>query len=113
MQLSICIPTYNRHNELQNCLESIYQSYLKFKKIKFEICISDNSENNKNKLIVRLFRKKFKKKVQVKYNKFEVNKGDVIPVPDGAFHRVFNESDELLEFAAVFNGERHTEDKVK
>ena len=43
----------------------------------------------------------------------KVNKGDVIPVPDGAFHRVFNESDELLEFAAVFNGERHTEDKVK
>ena len=38
---------------------------------------------------------------------------DVIPVSDGAFHRVFNESDELLEFAAVFNGERHTEDKVK
>ena len=44
--------------------------------------------------------------------KFEVNKGDVIPVPDD-IHRVFNESDELLEFAAVFNGERHTEDKVK
>ena len=51
--------------------------------------------------------------VQINDHKFEVNKGDVIPVPDGAFHRVFNESDELLEFAAVFNGERHTEDKVK
>ena len=51
--------------------------------------------------------------MQINDHKFEVNKGDVIPVPDGAFHRVFNESDELLEFAAVFNGERHTEDKVK
>ena len=51
--------------------------------------------------------------MQINDHKFEVNKGYVIPVPDGAFHRVFNESDELLEFAAVFNGERHTEDKVK
>ena len=51
--------------------------------------------------------------MQINDHKFEVNKGDVIPVPDVTFHRVFNESDELLEFAAVFNGERHTEDKVK
>ena len=36
--------------------------------------------------------------------------GDVIPVPDGAY-RVFNESTEILEFAAIFNGERHTEEK--
>ncbi len=78
MQLSICIPTYNRHNELKNCLESIYQSYLKFKKIKFEICISDNSENNKNKLVISFFRKKFKKKIKIKYNKFKNNKGVTI-----------------------------------
>ena len=49
--------------------------------------------------------------MQIDDSKFEVNQGDVIPVPDGAFHRVFNESGEILEFAAIFNGERHTEDK--
>ncbi len=49
--------------------------------------------------------------MQIDDAKFEVKQGDVIPVPDGAFHRVFNESNEILEFAAIFNGERHTEDK--
>ena len=48
--------------------------------------------------------------MQIDETKFEVKQGDVIPVPDGAFHRVFNESNEILEFAAIFNGERHTED---
>ena len=47
--------------------------------------------------------------MQIDDIKFNVKQGDVIPVPDGAFHRVFNESEEILEFAAVFNGERHTE----
>ena len=49
--------------------------------------------------------------MQIDDSKFKVQQGDVIPVPDGAFHRVFNESNEILEFAAIFNGERHTEDK--
>ena len=48
MSLSICIPTYNRFNELNNCLNSIYLAYSKFNKIKLEICISDNSDTNDN-----------------------------------------------------------------
>jgi mannose-6-phosphate isomerase-like protein (cupin superfamily) len=51
--------------------------------------------------------------MQIDDTKFNVKQGDVIPVPDGAFHRVFNESEEILEFAAVFNGERHTETQPK
>ena len=51
--------------------------------------------------------------MQIDDAKFEVKQGDVIPVPDGAFHRVFNDENEILEFAAIFNGERHTEDKPK
>ena len=43
--------------------------------------------------------------MQIDDSKFKVKQGDVIPVPDGAFHRVFNESSEILEFAAIFNGE--------
>ena len=51
--------------------------------------------------------------MQIDDTKFNVKQGDVIPVPDGAFHRVFNESEDILEFAAVFNGERHTETQPK
>ena len=42
--------------------------------------------------------------MQIDDSKFEVKQGDVI-CSDGAFHRVFNDSNEILEFAAIFNGE--------
>ena len=45
-------------------------------------------------------------KMQVDNKEYVVSQGDVIPVEDGAFHRVFNESDKHLEFAAIFNGRR-------
>ena len=43
--------------------------------------------------------------MQIDDAKFEVKQGDVIPVPDGAFHRVFNESNEILELL-LFSMER-------
>lgn len=33
---------------------------------------------------------------------FPVSAGDVVLIPDGAFHKVFNESEEDLEFVCVF-----------
>jgi glycosyltransferase involved in cell wall biosynthesis len=75
LKLGICIPTYNRSFELENCLYSIYNSYSKFKKLKFEICISDNGSGRKNLKTIKIFRKKFKNKVQIKYFKFKNNKG--------------------------------------
>ena len=44
-KLSICIPTYNRPDELINCLNSIYIAHKNFNKFNFEICISDNGSN--------------------------------------------------------------------
>ena len=37
---------------------------------------------------------------------FEVNKGDVVLIPDGAFHKVQNPTDIGLYFVCVFDGER-------
>ena len=37
---------------------------------------------------------------------FEVNEGDVVLIPDGAFHKVHNTSDIGLYFVCVFDGER-------
>ena len=45
-------------------------------------------------------------KMQIDKKEYVVTPGDVIPVGDGSFHRVFNESDQHLEFAAIFNGLR-------
>ena len=38
---------------------------------------------------------------------FEVNEGDVVLIPDGAFHKVSNTGHLGLYFVCVFNGERY------
>ena len=38
--------------------------------------------------------------------RFRVNAGDIILIPDGAFHRVINDGDMNMVFNCVFNGQR-------
>lgn len=38
---------------------------------------------------------------------FTVKRGDVVLIPDGAFHRVINDGDMNLIFNCVFNGKRN------
>ena len=45
--------------------------------------------------------------MEVDNEKFNVKPGDVILIPDGAFHRVYNESTEHLYFVCVFDGKRN------
>lgn len=40
------------------------------------------------------------------YAEFPVTTGDVVLIPDGAFHKVINNSDEQLYFICVFDGKR-------
>jgi mannose-6-phosphate isomerase-like protein (cupin superfamily) len=44
--------------------------------------------------------------IQIDDDFFEANVGDMFAIPDGAFHKVFNESDSLLKFTAIFDGTR-------
>ena len=78
MNIGICIPTYNRFDELKNCLNSIYIAYLRFSKIRLEICISDNSESNRNLKTINFYKKKFQNRVSIKYQRFKSNKGVAI-----------------------------------
>jgi oxalate decarboxylase/phosphoglucose isomerase-like protein (cupin superfamily) len=39
--------------------------------------------------------------------KFRVNAGDIILIPDGAFHRVINDGEQNLVFNCVFDGKRN------
>ncbi len=39
-------------------------------------------------------------------NEFEVKAGDVVLIPDGAFHRVINDTAEPFYFVCVFDGKR-------
>lgn len=38
---------------------------------------------------------------------FEVRAGDVVLIPDGAFHRVHNPTKNMLRFVCVFDGKRN------
>lgn len=70
MFLSICIPTFNRINCLNNCLNSIYISKKNFNH-KFEVCISDNcSTENVEKIIDH-----YKDKINIKFKKNKTNIG--------------------------------------
>ena len=39
-------------------------------------------------------------------NKYSVSTGDIVLIPDGAFHKVWNEGEDDLIFTCVFNGRR-------
>ena len=70
MDLSICIPTYNRPNQLPNCLNSIYLAK-KNCNLEFEVCVSDNGSNYNVKEIVN----KYKKKLNINLNVNKKNLG--------------------------------------
>lgn len=70
MLLSICIPNYNRSDNLNNILNSIVIAK-KVKKIQFEVCISDNGSKHNVKKIIN----NYKKKLKIKFHRFSKNKG--------------------------------------
>lgn len=70
MDLSICIPTYNRPNQLPNCLNSIYLAK-KNCNLEFEVCVSDNGSDYNAKKIIN----KYKKKLNIKLNINKKNLG--------------------------------------
>ena len=41
------------------------------------------------------------------YKSFSVEAGDIVLIPDGAFHQVINNSSEELYFVCVFDGNRN------
>ena len=53
--LSLCIPTYNRLDILQNTIESIYSDLKNINLDDFEVVISDNEPNRSSKEIVNKF----------------------------------------------------------
>ena len=71
MILSICIPSYNRLDCLENCLNSILISSRNASSFEFEICISDNCSDIDPKEIIN----KFKASLNIKYNRNSKNLG--------------------------------------
>ena len=69
MFFSICIPTYNRAEYLNQCLASLRNLGAMNKNI--EICISDNGSEDDTNLIVE----KWKSELNIVYHRFDKNQG--------------------------------------
>ena len=46
-------------------------------------------------------------RMEVDDKSFSVSADDVVLIPDGSFHRVYNETAEPLYFVCVFDGKRN------
>ena len=71
MIFSICIPTFNREQHLNNCLNSILIASKNVKDFEFEVCVSDNNSNYNIEGIIQ----KYKSSINIKFNKNEKNLG--------------------------------------
>jgi len=98
MILSICIPTYNRVNQLDNCLNSILVSKKNVDNFNFEVCISDNNSEEDTESII----KKYTNELTIKYNRNEKNYGfaingiKTISMAEGEFSWMIGNDDLIL-----------------
>ena len=103
MKLSICIPTYNRPNQLPNCLHSIYLAKKKTN-LDFEVCVSDNGSNYDIKKIVDAYKQKLNIRLHIheKNQGYQPNLQKAISISKGEFVWAIGDDDLLtldsLEF---------------
>ena len=98
MILSICIPTYNRINQLDNCLNSILISKKNVDNFNFEICISDNNSDENTEEIIR----KYDRELKIKFNRnkknlgFAINAIKTVSMAQGEFSWMIGNDDLIL-----------------
>ena len=95
--ISICIPTFNRARNLENCLQSITESGKGFNE-KFEVCVSNNASNDETDDVV----KRAMLNLNINYHKNERNLGipknfvKVVSIASGEFIWLIGDDDLLL-----------------
>ena len=98
MILSICIPTFNRENNLNNCLNSILISSKNVKDFQFEVCISDNNSNYDVEKVIS----KYNQSLNIKFNKnkknlgFSLNAIQSVKIASGKFAWLIGNDDLVL-----------------
>tara|TARA_Y100000385_G_scaffold284496_1_gene342579 strand:- start:163 stop:1158 length:996 start_codon:yes stop_codon:yes gene_type:complete len=109
IQLSFCIPTYNRVGKLENAVKSIINSIEKSQKnlfVNFEIVISDNcSTDNTEEVVSKMIKTFGSENIIIKYFRNEINVGaskNFINLPklaSGEYIWFFSDDDYMLETA--------------
>lgn len=97
MQISICIPTYNRAKHLANCLNSIIVCGSR-SEYKFQVCVSDNNSTDGTEDVVR----QAQSVLDIKYHRNPSNVGiprnfiNVVSMADGDFIWLIGDDDLLM-----------------
>ena len=100
MRISICTPTYNRADHLNNCLHSIISNKSR-SAIDFEVCVSDNCSTDDTEKVVR----RAQQSIDIKYNKNTKNLGvsrnflNVVRMAQGEFVWLLGDDDLLMPYA--------------
>ncbi len=100
MQVSICIPTFNRAGHLKNCLNSIALCERPLG-IDFEVCISDNCSTDSTEAVVQHAQSTISS-VSIKYHKNLENLGiprnflKVVSMAEGEFSWLIGDDDLLM-----------------
>ncbi len=98
MILSICIPTFNRIDQLDNCLNSILIAKKNVNNFKFEVCISDNNSKQNPSGIIE----KYKNELDIKFGRNEKNLGyalnavKVVSMSQGEYSWLIGNDDLLM-----------------
>lgn len=97
MKLSICIPTYNRPNQLPNCLNSIYIAK-KNSSLDFDVCISDNNSNYDIAKLIENYRNKLNIVLNINNENigYQSNLSKVISISNSEFVWAIGDDDLLV-----------------
>lgn len=104
IKLSICIPIYNRKNDLDALLENIKEEIKLFEE-SIEVVISDNCSNDGVGEIIEKYRKVFK---NFKYNRnkknmgFDYNLNKVILLSEGRYIWLMGSDDRLAKNSIIY-----------
>ena len=102
MNLSICIPTYNRARLLENCLHSIVNCIPSFQ-FEYEVCISDNGSTDETNDVIQ----SFTQRLNIVTSKNQANMGHVynflrvVDIAKGDFVWLIGDDDFLLPDALL------------
>ena len=98
MILSICIPSYNRTDCLENCLNSILISSKNVRNFEFEVSVSDNFSDQNPIDIIKKYQKYFK--INFKRNKrnlgFALNAIETVQMSSGKYIWIIGNDDLIL-----------------
>ena len=102
IQLSICIPTYNREKYLKQLLDCIEKQLQDIEKNIVEICVSDNSSTDNTQSMISEYQQKYNNITYFRWDKnmgADMNYLKVVEIAHGKYCWLFGSDDLMLDGA--------------